>query len=286
MSETLALARLTLREASRRKLLLALGVLTLIAIGVTTWGFSRIPGTTIDHRPIAPIEVRAYTSQLLILTTFMFSFVLGLAAVFVAALSIAGDVDSGVALALLSRPVGRSHFVLGKWLGLALLIVGYTAVAMAVELLAVSAVTGYAPPDPVGVIIYLCVEGVCLLTMATLLGTRLAPMTSGVIGIAAFGACWLGGVVGGIGAAIGNETVANIGVFSRLLLPSDGIWRGAIHSLEPAGIIATEAQLGRVSSANPFFAGSAPTSAYLVWVAAWLLAVLLLSLASFRSREL
>ena len=53
---------------------------------------------------------------------FMFSFVLALGAAFVGAPSIHNDVESGVMLAILPRPVRRSEVVLGKWLGLALLI--------------------------------------------------------------------------------------------------------------------------------------------------------------------
>jgi len=43
VSQVLTIARLTILEASRRKLLLALGVLTVAVIVLTSWGFSRLP---------------------------------------------------------------------------------------------------------------------------------------------------------------------------------------------------------------------------------------------------
>ncbi len=38
----LVIARLTVQEASRRKLLLALVILTLIVVGISAWGFYKI----------------------------------------------------------------------------------------------------------------------------------------------------------------------------------------------------------------------------------------------------
>ena len=78
------ITRLTIRETSRRKLLLALLVLTLVVIAVTLFGISKLK-TISDTRPLTPLEIKAITSQILILVMFMFSFVLALSAVFVAA---------------------------------------------------------------------------------------------------------------------------------------------------------------------------------------------------------
>ena len=50
----LTIAALTLREASRRRVLLALAVLTVVLIAVSGWGFSRIAAETGGtHSPAA-----------------------------------------------------------------------------------------------------------------------------------------------------------------------------------------------------------------------------------------
>ena len=54
MRQVLTIARLTILEASRRKLLLALGVLTVVVIVLTSWGFSRLPTMS----GVTPAEVR------------------------------------------------------------------------------------------------------------------------------------------------------------------------------------------------------------------------------------
>ena len=82
------------------------------------------PGTQ-RGAPLPDVQVKLIASQFLILTMFMFSFVLAMAAVFVAAPQISGEVESGTALAILSRPIGRAEYVIGKWLGLTALVAVY-----------------------------------------------------------------------------------------------------------------------------------------------------------------
>src|ERR1700680_4712422 len=131
---TLVVARLTIREAARRRLLLALVVLTLVVIALTAWGFQHLTALTgADGRPLPAAETRLGTSQVLILVEFMFSGVLALSAVVVAAPSISGDVESGVSLAMLARPLARYQVVLGKWLGLAALILVYTVASSVLD---------------------------------------------------------------------------------------------------------------------------------------------------------
>jgi ABC-2 type transport system permease protein len=282
---TLVIARLVVREAARRRLLLALLALTLLVIGLTGWGFSRIP--TINQRgaPLSDVQVRLIASQFLILTMFMFSFVLAMASVFVAAPSISGEVESGIALALLSRPLGRAEYVLGKWLGLAALVVVYAGAAAAIELGVVNAVVGYGPPEPVAFILFIVAEGLAIMTFALLLSTRLSGMVGGVIALVLFGIAWIGGIVGGIGAAFDNATVMHVGTVTKLLLPTDGLWRGGVYALEPQTVVAASAQAGPAAAANPFYAASAAPLAYDLYAVVWIAAALALAVVSFRARE-
>ena len=119
--QVLTIAGLTFKEASRRKLLVALLVITAAVIGLTVWGFSRLNDLRVGEPPRPPgtTEIKLITSQLLILVMFAYSFVLALSAAFMATPSVAGELESGVALAILTRPVSRTEVLLGKWLGMA-----------------------------------------------------------------------------------------------------------------------------------------------------------------------
>jgi hypothetical protein len=55
MPPVLVLARLTVQETSRRRLILALVILTLIVVGFSAWGFNKITTVTRnDGTPLPP----------------------------------------------------------------------------------------------------------------------------------------------------------------------------------------------------------------------------------------
>jgi ABC-type transport system involved in multi-copper enzyme maturation permease subunit len=278
----LTIARLTILEASRRKLLLALAALTLVVIALTSWGFSRLPTV----KDVTPAEVRLASSQLTILVAFMFSGVLALGSTLVAAPAIASDIESGIALAILPRPIRRSELLMGKWLGLAVLIAVYAGFSGVLEMVGIWLATSYLPPNPAAAIAFVAAEGIVLMTLALLLSTRLAPMTGGVIALVLFFVAWIGGIALAIGVTFDNETIKAIGNYSRLLIPTDGLWHGAIYYLEPSDILTLGRAAGRARAGNPFFAESPLPFWYLVWVFAWLVAVLGIANWSFARRDL
>ena len=100
--------------------------------------------------------------------------------------------------------------VIGKWLGLAALVAIYAAGSALLELAAVDWATGYFPPHPVSLIVYVGAEGLALLSLGLLLSTRLSGITGGVIALVAWLMGWIAGIVGDIGTAIQNEAVQNV----------------------------------------------------------------------------
>jgi len=282
----LAIAWLTVREAARRRLLLALLVLTVITILLSLWGFTKMTTIKCDGGvPCTAEQVRGVAFALTTLLAFMFSFVLALSAAFTGSASIASEVESGIAQAVLARPISRTEVVLGKWLGFAVLIILFAGGVSLVELNLVNWITGYHAPHAFTFISFLAAEGVVLMSLALLFSTRLSTITGGVIAVSAFGLGWIAGIVGGFGQAFNNDTVRSVGTISRLLIPTDGLWRGALYSLEPAVYIAAQNSV-RQSAANPFYAPAYPAPAYLVWAAVWIALVVGLAVLSFRRREL
>ena len=279
----LTIARLQLKELLRRRLFLVLLLLTVVVIALTTWGFSRIP--TLDD-DMTSTEITAIASQFLILVMFMFSFVLAFSAVFAASPAISAEVESGTTLAMLARPITRLEYVVGKWLGLVATVLIYAVPASVTQLLLVQWVVGDSPPHPLQFLAFVTGEATVVLTLSLLLSTRFAGMVGGVTGLILWGLAWMGGIVGGIGLAFENATLTHVGTASKLLLPTDGLWRGAVWSLEPASLIAVMRSAGRNAAANPFFAADPPPPAYVVWCIVWIIGMLALAVWSFTRKEL
>jgi ABC-type transport system involved in multi-copper enzyme maturation permease subunit len=287
LQPALVIARLTVQEASRRRLLLALVILTLIVVGFSAWGFNKITTVTrSDGTTLPAVQVTLITSQLLIVVTFMYSGVLALSAAVVAGPLISSEVESGLLLSMLARPMRRSEVVIGKWLGLAVLVAIYAAGSALLEIAAVDWATGYVPPHPIDLIVYVGAEGLALLSLGLLLSTRMSGITGGVIALVAWLIAWIGGIVGDIGTALQNQAIQNVGTVSHLLLPTDGLWRGAVYAMEPDTILATLRAGGAIASANPFAAAEPPPIQFLAWVVIWFAVMLALSVWSFRTREI
>jgi ABC-type transport system involved in multi-copper enzyme maturation permease subunit len=284
----LTIARLTLREASRRRLLVTVAILTAIMVGFTSWGFSRLSTVSCgaNYTPCPPTEVKLATASLLILVAYMFNSILAMGSVFIAAPSIASEIENGQMLAILPRPIRRADIVLGKWLGLSVLVIAYTAITGTLEFIGVKLVADYAPPHPIEALAYLAGEAVVLLSLAILISTRLSPMAGGVIAIVVFGMAWISGIAESIGMAFQSTVLVNVGVVMSLLLPTDALWRGTIYYLEPTALVALGSQASRAMSGNPFFVAAPPASAYIAWAIAWVVLVLGTAVYSFSRRDL
>ena len=187
---------------------------------------------------------------------------------------------------MLARPITRLEYVVGKWLGLLATVLIYAIPAASVQMILVQLVVGYSPPHPLEFLAFVIGEAVVVLTLSLLLSTRFAGMVGGVTGLILWGLAWMGGIVGGIGLGFGNATLTHVGTASKLLLPTDGLWRGAVWSLEPASLIAAARAAGRTAAANPLFAPDPPPPAYVAWCVIWIAAMLAVAIWSFMRKEL
>jgi ABC-type transport system involved in multi-copper enzyme maturation permease subunit len=279
----LTIARLTLREAVRRRVVRALLVLTVVLLGLSAWGFTKLVGLDTNVGTMTTGEARLVASLLLNLILFGMSLIAAIGTAFLAGPTLAGEVESGQALAILARPVRRSAVLLGKWLGLLTFGCGYAILAGLAQVLVVRATVGYWPPAPARGLALLAAETVVLLTLALLLSSVVSPMASGIIAVGLFGATWVAGVVGGIGASLGNEGVERVGTVSRILLPTDGLWHGAMNAFQDPSALG---QMGPGAAGFPFLSNASLTPAYLAWAAVWIAIIWGLTALSFGRRDI
>jgi ABC-type transport system involved in multi-copper enzyme maturation permease subunit len=276
----LTVAALTLQEAVRRKVLRSIVVMTVVLLGLSAWGFYRLDS---EFGTLTSGEARLAASTVLNLVMFGLSLIAALGTAFLAGPTVAGEIESGIALAVMTRPIRRSAVLVGKWLGLAAFGSGFVVVAGLGQLLIVQLTVGYWPPQPVGGLALLAAQTTVLLTLALLLSTAISPMASGIVAVGLFGATWIAGVVGSVGDALNNEAVAQVGTVSRMLLPTDGLWRGAMHAFQYPGLLN---QVGSDFNDNPFLSIAPLTVTYLAWAAFWIALVLALAGLAFQRRDL
>jgi ABC-type transport system involved in multi-copper enzyme maturation permease subunit len=280
----LTIAKLTVGEAARRRVLWVLVVLAAIAVSLTAWGVWSLIGAARDDG-VTDLEIKFVVSQILIFIAFMFGFVLVMTAAFFGSPAIATELENGIAQAMLARPLSRASYLLGRWLGLAIVIVGYAAVSGLLAIAVVGLISGYVPPDPILPVAYLAGQALVLLSLTVLLSTRLPPIAGGAIAVVAYGQAWMAGVLGKIGLALGTTALVSVSEASRFLLPTDALWQGVVYGLEPSFVInAAEGEF--VARTSPFFAATGPAPAIVAWSAIWIVLVLALAVTQLRRREL
>src|SRR5688500_9632551 len=115
----LIIARLTLHEAVRRRLILAGVVLSLLYLALFGVGFAQIfervgvgdvpPGRAQQSRAL-------FSSLMTMMGMYSVSFMSGFVAMFLSVGAVSADADSGALHAILARPLHRFQFIFGRWL--------------------------------------------------------------------------------------------------------------------------------------------------------------------------
>ncbi|MGZ8437028.1 MAG: ABC transporter permease subunit [Candidatus Limnocylindrales bacterium] len=282
----IVIARLTVRELVRRRVVWVLTALTILSVALVAWGLDRLVSLA-RADGTSELEIRIGVSQVLIMIAFMFSFVLAMTAAFVGAPAIGGELESGVALSILARPLRRAEVLLGRWLGSAVIVVGYTVASGLLAIAVATQIAGYGPPEPILAVVFLSGQALVLLTLTLALGSILPSIAAGAIAVVGFGLGWMAGVLAGVAAAFGVGLLGQVAEISRWVFPSDGLWRGVIYGLEPPLVVMiATGNLPRFADANPFYASAPPPLPFVVWSIAWIALVLGISSWWFERRDL
>ena len=130
----LTIGALTIHESSRRRVLRALVAMTLVLLALSAFGFSRIGA---EFSGLTSGEARLVASIVLNLIMFGLSLIAALGTAFLAGPTLAGEIESGMALSVLARPVRRSAVLVGKWLGLITFGSGFVVLAGAAQFVVV-----------------------------------------------------------------------------------------------------------------------------------------------------
>ncbi len=273
----LHIARLTLREAVSRKLVLAGTLLSgafllLFAVGMVL---------AADNQGGGVVNAAA-ASVLASLGLYALHFLAAFLAIVMAIGAVAPEIESGALHALLARPVSRRSFLLGRWLALALLLVAYAVLMGAAILTIARLAVGYQPLSGPRAISLIAVEAVLLLTLGLWGSTRLSTVANGVTVFCLFATAWVGGFIEFVGGVIDDAAMTNVGIAVSLLLPADALWRGASYYSQSPIVLAQSAG----GPGIPLFGSAPPAAALLLWTALYMAAAMALAARAFDRRDL
>ena len=284
-------AELTIREAARRRIFLAIVLLSLLYVALFGLGFGFLIEEIRREEAARPAAAAAQQAAMLVPTIMTTLAIYGLnlmaggAALFLGAGTLAGEVASGLMQVVAARPLRRGDIVVGKWLGLLVIAALYIAGTFALLLLIVWVLSGYVPPLPLPAVGLLLLEMALLLAIAVLGSALFSTVTNGIIIFMLYGAAWIGGFIEQIGAALRIDLMVNLGIVVSLLMPSDILWRAASFYLQPSWLLLLQ-NAATAGSGLPFVSSTPTAPAMLIWAVLYTAAVLGGAIAVFSHRDL
>ena len=293
----LVVARWTVLEARRRRLLLAGVILSVAFVALFAVGYFLLYQD--QQRALAEAqalgagglaareELLAISTILVVLGLYGVQFLAALLGLFLGVASVSPEIDSGALHAVLARPLSRLEYLLGRFLALAGLLCAYVVVMSGSLLLIARIVAGYQPGDVTRVVGLMVLQVLILLAVSLLGSTVLPTLANGVVMLVLFGLAWLGGIIA-FAATIppGNELMANLGTAVSLLLPADAVWRGASYHVLPPSFLVASSFAGEENVGLPFASTVPLAPAMLAWALVYPVACLTLAVAAFRRRDL
>lgn len=288
----LKIARFTLQEAVSRRLILAGVLISLGYVALFAVGFNFAHDKALETAPNAQsrLALGVAFASLTLFGVYVVNYLASFLALFLSVGSISGEIDAGTLHAVLARPLGRAEFVVGRWLGYAVLIGTYVAAMTSLVLLLARLIAGYEVPDPGRALLLMLLESLLLLTVSLLGSTLMPTLANGVVVFTLLGLAWLAGIIEFIGRLLSStaesttgDVLLTIGTAVSLLLPSDALWRGASYYLQSPSLLAIS---GAARGGIPFFSASPPTLALVVWSLGYVALVLLGATLAFSRRDL
>jgi Cu-processing system permease protein len=288
----LEIARFTLYEALSRRLILAGVAISAGYLGLYTLGFHFAYDKALENSPTpqARLALGVAFATLTLFGVYVVNYLASFLALFLSVGAVSGEIDQGTLHAVLARPLRRSEFILGRWVGYGALICAYVVIMTGAVLLIAKAIAGYDTPDPWPALLLMLLEATLLLTLSLLGSTLMPTLANGVITFTLLGLAWLAGIIEFVGRLLsnaqdttGSEAMLNIGTAVSLLIPSDALWRGASFYLEPPSVLAA---FGAARAGIPFFAIAPPATALIIWSLGYVLLTLGGAVLAFSRRDL
>jgi Cu-processing system permease protein len=281
MSPVGILMRLTLLEASRRRILLVGLLMGLAFLAVFNLGFYFMLPTVVANTNQAG-SVGPGTSDfinfVLMAGLYAVNFLSIAMGALLAADTLSGEVSSGTIQAIAVKPIRRSAIILGKWLAFTILLALYQILLAWGVILSVWAQAGYLPPNPLAGLALMYLEAILIMSLTLACSSRLTALATGGVVFGLFGIAFLGGWVEQIGSFTENTTAIQVGIISSLIIPSEALWKRAAFEMT--------SPLVRLLGFSPFSSPSVPSDLMLAYAVIYIIACMIVALSSFSRRDL
>lgn len=292
----LLITRFTLQEAIRRRLFLAIIILSTLLLAAFTILLSiaidliQSNSSTANGGTLSPqlflLSGGVFFDILMIWLVYLLS---SLLTIVLTANMISGEIEAGTFAVVVPKPISRAEIVIGKWLGFALILAVYTALMFFALLAIIYWKTGYWPSQAFSALGTLELGMLALLGLTTMGSAFVPTIVNGAIALVLFIVAPVASIVQFVVQVITpaqSQTLQNIATGIDLIIPTDALWHGTSFFLLPSEGIFPLLGLSTDNFNTPFTSTQPVATALLIWVAFYILILPLIAVVRFQHRDL
>lgn len=275
----------TFKEALRKRIFLFVGIITLIYLSL----FGLLIYYSLDdfkkhnvNMVIIFMNISAFTS---VLGFYFSSMLVTFLTIMTSVGAVSSEIESGAIHAIVTKPIKRSHYILGKFFGLSILLVIYSCFLFA-SIIGICSVIGIPLITSLGIIpllkglLFFILEPLIILSLAVFGSVTFKTMTNGIFVAAIYILGLIGGMMEQIGSLISSNTLMNWGILSSLISPADVVYREMVSTL-----------FSNVGFSFPLFGPTpqmhtAPSMWMNVYIAIYMFGLLFLAVRRFNQKDI
>jgi ABC-type transport system involved in multi-copper enzyme maturation permease subunit len=282
----IAIAAASLKEAIRKKILILVAALTFVYL--TLFGLITHFAVQDLTRAGALNTVNALdvASNIVSFLGFYFSSMLvAFLTIMISVGSISSEVESGVIHSIITRPIKRASYVLGKYLGLGVLSVSYSiflfsAIISICTIFHLPIVNTIEPIKIIKGLLFFTLEPIAILSLSIFGSAAFKTLSNGIFVISIYILGLIGGVMEVIGSMLQNQSLVNLGIISSLISPFDIIYRQMLSAMfENIGIRNPFMVVGGMTSTTP-------SIWMLIYIIAYIPVLVILAIRKFRLKDI
>jgi ABC-2 type transport system permease protein len=286
----LLITRFTLLEAIRRRLFLAVIILSVLIVTAFTILLTIVVNDALanpNNGTDGHLMLLGGGVIITVLVMWMLYLLSSMLTIVFSANMISGEVEAGTFAVIVPKPLRRFEIVLGKWLGYALIVCIYTALMFLAFLGVIYWKTGYWPTGAPYALGTLELAMLALLGITTLGSSTVPTIVNGAIALMLFIGAPTANIVQFIVQFVNPsslDTTQNIATVINLIIPTDALWHGASFYLLPSVADLVALRIGSFNT--PFTSGQPMAPALLVWAALYCITLPALAALRFQHRDL
>lgn len=271
------MARMTLREAARRRILwtaLIAALLLLLVFAVAL----RLQVVEFQSRAMSPFLRYQVENGMLMVGLYTCDLLAVVMTILTSIDTLAGEISSGTIHAVATKPIARWQILSGKFLGFVGMSTAFVILTFGGTVAVAHALTGVLPEHPLRGVLLMAFECVLALSVTFVLGTWFSTLTSGVLALGLQGVAFMGGWLEQVSGFSQSAHIVTLGVVTSLIMPSESLWRRAAYEMQTP--------LAGSLSFSPFANTSIPSMTAVAYAGAYLCIVFATAVYHFNRRDL